>query len=80
MKKKLAIYFAWLSSVFVAVSCSSSEEELYELSPYAMVKSFRIGNIRSSYPSFTSTGEDTLVLRTVSMERFGFTIDQVSGR
>ena len=80
MKKKLAIYFALLSSLFVAVSCSSSEEEQYELSPYAMIKSFRIGNIRSSYPSFTSTGEDTLVLRTVSMERFGFTIDQASGR
>ena len=79
MKRNLATYFALLSLVFVAISCGSSDEEEYELSPYAMLKSFSLGNIRSAYPSFTSTGEDTLVLKTVQMTAFPFTINQVTG-
>lgn len=79
MKRNLATYFALFSLVFVAISCGSSDEEEYELSPYAMLKSFGLGNIRSAYPSFTSTGEDTLVLKTVQMTAFPFTINQVTG-
>lgn len=79
MKRNLATYFALFSLVFVAISCGSSDEEEYELSPYAMLKSFSIGNIRSAYPSFTSTGEDTLVMKTVQMTAFPFTINQVTG-
>ena len=79
MKRNLATYFALFSLVFVAISCGSSDEEEYELSPYAMLKSFSLGNIRSAYPSFTSTGEDTLVLKTVQMTAFPFTINQVTG-
>lgn len=79
MKRNLATYFALFSLVFVAISCGSSDEEEYELSPYAMLKSFSLGNIRSEYPSFTSTGEDTLVLKTVEMTAFPFTINQVTG-
>ena len=79
MKRNLATYFALFSLVFVAISCGSSDEEEYELSPYAMLKSFSLGNIRSAYPSFTSTGEDTLVLKTVQMTAFPLTINQVTG-
>lgn len=79
MKRNLATYFALFSLVFAAVSCGSSDEEEYEFSPYAMLKSFSLGNIRSAYPSFTSTGEDTLVLKTVQMTAFPFTINQVTG-
>ncbi|MBE6295796.1 MAG: hypothetical protein E7086_04760 [Bacteroidales bacterium] len=79
MKRNLATYFALFSLVFVAISCGSSDENEYELSPYAMLKSFSLGNIRSAYPSFTSTGEDTLVLKTVQMTAFPFTINQVTG-
>lgn len=79
MKKKPSIYLVLLSLLFAAVSCGSSDEENYELSSYAFIKSFKIGNIRSAYPEFTSTGKDTLVYKTVSMEKFAFTIDQAAG-
>lgn len=79
MKKNPAIYFALLSLLFIVASCGSSDEESYELSPYAMVKSFKIGNIRSAYPDFTSEGKDTVVYKTVSMEGFAFTINQETG-
>lgn len=79
MKRNLATYFALFSLVFAVVSCGSSDEEEYEFSPYAMLKSFSLSNIRSAYPAFTSTGEDTLVLKTVQMTAFPFTINQVTG-
>lgn len=79
MKRNFATYFALFSLVFAAVSCGSSDEEQYEFSPYAMLKSFSLSNIRSAYPAFTSTGEDTLVLKTVQMTAFPFTINQVTG-
>ncbi len=65
MKKNLAIYFAFLSLAFSFVSCSFSDTEEEVLSPYAMLKSFGLDNIRSAYPEFTSTGKDTLVYKTV---------------
>lgn len=80
MKKNLAIYLALFSLTFSFVSCSFSDEEEVVLSPYAMLKSFSLNNIRSSYPAFTSTGEDTLVVKTVSMESFAFTIDHGAGQ
>lgn len=79
MKKITAIYFALFSMLFVTVSCGSSDEENYELSPYAMIKSFKLGNIKSEYPSFTADGKDTTVVRTVSFENVAFTIDQLAG-
>lgn len=79
MKKNLAIYFAFLSLAFSFVSCSFSDTEEEVLSPYAMLKSFGLDNIRSAYPEFTSTGKDTLVYKTVSMESFAFTIDHGAG-
>ena len=80
MKKNLAIYFALFSLMFSFVSCSFSDEEEVVLPPYAMLKSFSLNNIRSSYPEFTSTGEDTLVVKTVSMSSFAFTIDHGAGQ
>ena len=80
MKKNLAIYLALFSLTLSFVSCSFSDEEEVVLSPYAMLKSFSLNNIRSSYPAFTSTGEDTLVVKTVSMESFAFTIDHGAGQ
>lgn len=80
MKKYLPIYFVILLAAFSFVSCDMEDEDAVELSPYAFVKSFKIGNIRSSYPAFTSDGRDTTVVRTMSMESFSFTIDQLSGQ
>lgn len=79
MKKNFATYLALFSLVFAAVSCGSSDDEQYELSPYAMLNSFSIRNIRSEYPAFTSTGKDTVVVKTVQMTAFPFTINQATG-
>ena len=80
MKKKLSTYFVLLLSVFVVVSCGMGEEEAVVPSPYAYVKSFGIGNIKCSYHSFTSEGEDTAVVRTMDFSTVGFTINQHTGR
>lgn len=79
MKQKLAIYFAALVMLFTGVSCMSDDEESVVLSPYAMVTSFSIGNIKSSYHAFTSTGEDTTVVRTLSSALYPFTINHSTG-
>lgn len=78
MKKNLAIYLA-LFLLGGIVSCGSDSDEAAAPSPYAFIKSFSIGDIRSEYPAFTSTGEDTTVTRTVSTSSFKFTIDQLAG-
>ena len=64
MKKNLAIYFALLVSALSVVSCGSETEENVEI-PYAMVRSFKLGDIRSAYHAFTSTGKDTTITKTV---------------
>ena len=79
MKKNLSIYFVLLLSAFSLLSCGSSEEEEYPPSPYAFITSFRIDDIRSEYPAFTSDGKDTVVVKTVSMETIAFTINQATG-
>lgn len=79
MKKNLAIYLVLLASVFSAVSCGSEVEEAEPL-PYAMIKSFRLGEIRSSYPAFTSDGRDTVLRKTISMATVPFSIDQAAGK
>lgn len=79
MKKNLSIYFVLLFSVLSLLSCGSSDQEEVVLSPYALVKSFRIGNIRSGYPGFTADGRDTITYRTVSFENVAYTIDQLAG-
>lgn len=82
MKKNFAIYWVALSALFAGlVSCSESGyDESVELSPYAMVRSFSLGNIKSAYPAFTATGEDTTVVKTMTMESFAFSIDQQTGK
>ncbi len=79
MKKYLATYFALFSVLFMGVSCVSSEDEDLELSPYALLRSFNLGNVKSYYPSFTSTGEDTVIVKTISASSFPFTINQLTG-
>ena len=79
MKKNLSTYFVLFLSLLAIFSCSRSEDDGYTLSPYAYIKSFSIADIRSSYPSFTSDGRDTTVVKTVSMGSFAFTINQLTG-
>lgn len=79
MKKNLSTYFVLFLSLLTIFSCSRSEDDGYTLSPYAFIKSFSIADIRSSYPSFTSDGRDTTVVKTVSMGSFAFTINQLTG-
>ncbi len=78
MKNKLATYLAVLTVMVLAMSCSMDDESL-TLTPYAYVKTFSIGNFKSSYPTFTESGKDTLEERTYSGASFPFTIDQVAG-
>ena len=80
MKKKLAIYLSAFFMLFAGISCSMSDGgTTVVLSPYAMISSFSIGDIKSSYPDFTSTGEDTTVVRTISTSAYPFTINQLDG-
>ena len=81
MKKNLAIYwvvFSFLCAGMVSCNKSDSYDDV-ELTPYALVRSFSLGNIRSAYPAFTSSGKDTTVMRTVDMSGFLFTINQATG-
>lgn len=81
MRKIFAIYLAFLSLVCVGMaSCGEGDDgTTVELSPYALVKSFSLGNIKSAYPAFTATGQDTTVVMTMTMKDFSFTINQQTG-
>ena len=76
MKKSLAICFSVL--MLVATSCFDGVEEV-ALSPYAVLKSFSIGDITSEYPAFTSEGLDTTETRTVLGSSYVFSINQQTG-
>lgn len=78
MKNRLAIYFSVLIMFFVVSSCSN-DETVNTTSPYAYIKSFSIGSIRSSYPAFTAEGKDTTVFKTISFSSYPFTINQSAG-
>ena len=78
MKNRLAIYFSVLIMFFVVSSCSN-DETVNTTSPYAYIKSFSIGSIRSSYPAFTAEGKDTEVYKTISFSSYPFTINQSAG-
>lgn len=78
MKKKLAIYLVLLSALS-AVSCGNEQVEVVE-TPYAMINSFKLGSIRSTYPAFTSDGRDTTLRKTISMSSVPFHIDQAAGK
>ena len=78
MKNRLAIYFSVLIMFFVVSSCSN-DETVNTTSPYAYIKSFSIGSIRSSYPAFTAEGKDTAVYKTISFSSYPFTINQSAG-
>lgn len=78
MKNKLAIYFSVLAMVFVALSCADDNTDAGN--PYAYIKSFSVGDIKSSYPAFTDTGKDTLVVKTIAGSSYSFDIDQAQGK
>lgn len=79
MKKYLAICLSAFTLLLTGVSCVHGSEDEIALSPYAMLKSFSLGTIKSAYPSFTATGEDTMVVKSVSMTGIQFTINQATG-
>ena len=64
--------------VFVATSCFNDAEE-GELSPYAILKSFSIGDLKSQYPTFTAEGLDTFETKTITGSSLPFSIDQAAG-
>ncbi len=76
MKKSLAICLSMLT--LLVTSCMDDGEEV-ALSPYAILKSFSIGSIESVYPTFTSTGADTIETKTIDFSSQPFSIDQVTG-
>ena len=64
--------------MLVTTSCfRDSDEETY--SPYAILKSFSIGDLKSQYPTFTAEGVDTFVTRTITGSSLPFSIDQAAG-
>ena len=73
MKKSLAIFLSMLTLVFT--SCFNDADEA-ELSPYAILKSFSIGNITSKYPAFTSDGTDTTTTKTIFSRNLNHHIQQ----
>lgn len=79
MKRNLATYLVACLSVFLFASCWGDEDEAL-LSPYAMVKSFSIGNIKTKYPATISEGNDTTLVKVINCEKLKFTIDQLNGR
>lgn len=79
MKKNSAIYLALFSLLFIGVSCVSSTESEVETSPYALISSFNLGNVKSKYPAFTSDGRDTTVVKTVNLSVYPFAINQATG-
>lgn len=78
MKNRLVVYFSVLIMLFVASSCSN-DDAVYVTSPYALIKSFNVGSIRSPYPSFTADGKDTTIYKTISFSTSPFTINQLTG-
>lgn len=78
MKNRLAIYFSVLMMFFVVSSCSN-DETVNTTSPYAYIKSFSIGSIKSLYPAFTAEGKDTAVYKTISFSTSPFSINQLTG-
>ena len=76
MKKSLAICLSMLT--LVVTSCLKNTDDVV-LSPYAIMKSFSLGNIQSKYPAYTDAGFDTTVTRTILGGSFPFAINQVSG-
>ena len=79
MKKNLAIYLALFSLLFVGNSCMPGDDSDVSYSPYAMLESFKLGNVRSSYPAFTDDGRDTIVEKTVDFSTVKFSINQATG-
>ena len=78
MKNRLAIYLAMLMMTFVVTSCFNDDDDASR-SPYAMMTSFGIGDVKSLYPAFTSTGADTFQVRTIGGASYPFSINQVTG-
>lgn len=76
MKKSLAICLSML--MLVATSCFDDGDEA-GLSPYAILSSFSIGNIKSEYPAYTSAGVDTVEVKIIQGSSYPFSINQVTG-
>ena len=76
MKKSLAIFLSMLALVFT--SCFNDVDDTAS-SPYAILKSFSIGNITSQYPTFTSDGADTITTKTIQGSSYAFSINQATG-
>jgi hypothetical protein len=62
----------------VFASCFNDVDDTAS-SPYAILKSFSIGNITSQYPTFTSDGADTITTKTIQGSSYAFSINQVTG-
>lgn len=77
MKKSIATYLAFFSLLFMGVSCTSDDNEIVSVgTPYALISSFSIDNIRLPFHSFTVEGKDTIIEKVVSGDAFKFVVDQ----
>ena len=77
MRKSTVIYLALFALILCGVSCSNDDDNsaTSSNSPYAYVKSFSIGNIKSPFHDFTVDGRDTIVEKVVSGDEFVFVVD-----
>lgn len=79
MRNKIAIYLSVLAMMFVVSSCFNDDDDTVK-NPYAFIKAFSVGEIKSSFPAFNSEGKDTTVVKTISGAAYAFTIDQAEGK
>lgn len=78
MKNSFAILLS-ISALALLFSSCNNDEEGYEKSPYAYIKSFSVNDITSKYTEYKSDGTDTTVVKTLSMASFPFTINHETG-
>ena len=76
MKNSLAILLSMLA--LTLVSCFDESDDAAS-SPYAVLKSFGLGNITSEYPVFASDGSDSTATMTIDCSTFRFSINQATG-
>lgn len=76
MKKTIALYSTLVLLAFSFVSCLESDDDSYELYPYAALRSVTIGNINTKYNYTTSDGVDTSVVKVVAGAYYPFTVNQ----
>ncbi len=74
--KKIFIYLFAAVVVLMGSSCSDDDSSSVELTPYAALRAFSIGNLKAYYNVKTASGRDSVIVKTVVSSNYPFVIDQ----